>query len=224
MNEEILNYYNNLAGNYDESRFGNEYGEFIAIQETNLLKRLLSNVSQKKVLDIGCGTGRFLEFAGYGIDASPEMLKVAKIKYPNHNLFVEDAANTHFEDSFFDIVISFHLLMHLDEPTTRLILDEAYRILKKGGKLIFDVPSEKRRKIIHYKATSWHGANAFSVKNIIELTRNHWKLINYYGIVFFPVHRVSPKLRKRIITLDTKLCNSFLKEYASYLVFYLEKI
>ena len=223
MNKKIKNYYNNLASSYDENRFGNTYGQFIDSQERALLKKEIDHTNQTKTLDMACGTGRFLEFANYGIDISSEMIKVAKSKFPNRKLAVENGENTSFESAFFDTIFSFHLFMHLDKNTTENILNEAHRILKKGGRLIFDVPSAKRRKMINYKADNWHGANAFSVKEIENLIGGKWKLVSYYGILFLPIHRFPTKLRKGIIALDSLLCRTFLKAYSSYLVFIIEK-
>ena len=223
MNNKIKNYYNQLASTYDKNRFANTYGQFIDSQERQILKRVIEHSSQTKTLDMACGTGRFLDFANYGIDLSTEMIKVAKNKYPNRKLFIENAEKTHFEDDFFDQIFSFHLFMHLDKDTTKNILNEAHRILKKGGRLIFDIPSAKRRRMINYKAENWHGANEFSVKEILNLRGDKWKLVSYYGILFLPIHRFPTKFRKGIIALDSLLCRSFLKEYSSYLVFIIEK-
>ena len=221
MNTSIKNYYNNLATTYDENRFANTYGQFIDQQEKQIIQNVMGD--KGKTLDMACGTGRFLDFANYGIDISAEMIKVAKNKFPTKELFVENAEQTHFEDAFFDNILSFHLFMHLDEKVTGNILQEAHRILKKGGRLIFDIPSAKRRKAINYKADNWHGANAFSVKEINNLVGDKWKWVNYQGILFLPIHRFPIVFRKFIIPFDTMLCRSFLKEYSSYLVIILEK-
>jgi ubiquinone/menaquinone biosynthesis C-methylase UbiE len=223
LNKEIEEYYSHLANQYDQDRFDNSYGQFIDIQEKNMVRNILTE-NKEKVLDLGCGTGRFLEFAQYGMDISPEMIEIAKIKYPSRYLFTGNAMNTNFEDSFFDAIISFHLFMHFNREVTEKVLDEAHRILKKGGKIIFDIPSLKRRKIINYKSKNWHGANAISIKQVKELTSDKWNLINYYGILFMPLHRIPVAFRKNLTSIDTKLCNSILKEYSSYLVIVMEKI
>ncbi|MGB0524025.1 MAG: class I SAM-dependent methyltransferase, partial [Flammeovirgaceae bacterium] len=72
LDEEIFNYYEKLAPDYDHNRFGNTYGAFINTQEERLLSPLLH--SKKCVLDLACGTGRFLKYAHEGLDVSPAML------------------------------------------------------------------------------------------------------------------------------------------------------
>lgn len=223
MNEEVTGYYNDIADTYDSSRFGNTYGTYINQQERRILNKILKGTPSKNVLDLGCGTGRFLDFADYGVDVSTEMIRVAKAKFPTKQIFKESAANTHFDNVSFDVVISFHVFMHLEKTTMISILNEAHRILRKGGKLLFDVPSKRRRNLFGYKTEGWHGANDFLVNEIRELCSTQWRILYYSGILFFPIHRIPTKLRSKIILLDGVLCTSFLKEYSSYLLFELEK-
>jgi ubiquinone/menaquinone biosynthesis C-methylase UbiE len=223
MNKDIITYYDELAKDYDESRFSNSYGQFIDKQEREILKKIIPN-NTNRILDLGCGTGRFIDFASHGVDISSEMIKFVKMKFPEKKIYNEDAANTHFDNSTFDIIISFHVFMHLDKDKIISILDEAYRLLKSGGKLIFDVPSKKRRKLIKYKSQGWHGASDFSVNEITKIIGRKWKLHKYYGILFFPIHRFPNSLRPKVLILDKLFCKSFVKQYSSYLVFEIKKI
>lgn len=75
---DITTYYNQLAQNYDSDRFGNIYGQFLHAQERALLTRWLALLKTGSVLDLGCGTGRFLDLATHGPDASTGMLEVAR--------------------------------------------------------------------------------------------------------------------------------------------------
>lgn len=223
MNQEIKTYYDNLAVKYDVDRFSNSYGEYIHTQEYKVLNKYLDKNEIAENLDMACGTGRFLTFSDYGIDISPEMVKVAKKKYPSKTLFVGDAEQLPFKDSFFSNVTSFHLLMHLEPENLENIFKEAHRVVKKNGQFIFDVPSQKRRKLVGYKNDSWHGANQASVNSIKTMMHKDWELVAYHGIAFFPIHRIPKLLRKPIIRLDNLLCNSFLREYSSYIIFILRK-
>jgi hypothetical protein len=38
--EKIIEYYNQLASEYDENRFGNSYGQFIDFQERRILNKI----------------------------------------------------------------------------------------------------------------------------------------------------------------------------------------
>ncbi len=221
--KENTAYYNNIAINYDDDRFGNSYGKFIDFQERKLLTHLLKYSDINSTLDLGCGTGRFLDYANFGIDASEEMVKVAKLKYPEKNIDVGTAQHTNFEDCKFNIIFSFHVFMHLDKPLVLKILNEAYRILETGGRLIFDVPSKKRRNLFSFKSKTWHGANCYTVNEIKKICNKKWELTNYFGILFFPIHRIPKKLRNKFIHFDNLLVKTIIKEYSSYLVFELIK-
>ena len=80
----IVDYYNNIAEDYDYSRFENSYGCYIDKQERIVLDKL--NINPAHSLDLPCGTGRFLNYADYGCDASANMLKVATRNWPNKTL------------------------------------------------------------------------------------------------------------------------------------------
>ena len=223
MNSEIETYYNELASNYDNSRFANTYGQFIDGQEQLILSDLLKNTESLQVIELGCGTGRFLDHAETGIDISENMIGESLKKFPDKQLFIESANNTHFKDNSFEAAYSFHVFMHLDKEMILNILSEAHRILKKGGNFIFDIPSAKRRKLVNYKSDGWHGATSYSISEVKDLLGDNWTLNYSRGILFFPIHRFPRAIRSIIFKLDVLLCNSILKEYCSYLVLELVK-
>jgi len=223
LKNEIRKYYNELAENYDNSRFDNSYGQFIHNEEIRILDKYLDKHEVNFNLDIACGTGRFLDYASHGVDISEEMLKLASSKYPKLDLRVADAEELPFDDNTFNNITCFHLMMHLDQGQFENILDEANRVLKSNSYLIFDLPSAKRRKLTKYTAASWHGAYQATLDYVIKYSSTDWKLVNYHGVSFFPLHRVPKILRSKIAGIDSFLCNSVLKEYSSYLVFILQK-
>lgn len=223
MIELVKKYYDELAPTYDSNRFENSYGKFIDEQERTFLKNILSQKTKAKILDLGCGTGRFLEFANHGVDLSPRMIEVAQSKFPTTEIREGSVSNIPFEDDYFDLIYSLHVIMHLDPKITADFLAESHKKTNQNGVLIFDFPSKKRRTLANYKPKNWHAANHFSVNEILKLTQNQWKLKSYRGIVFFPIHRFPSWIRPILISIDNFLCSSFLKEYASYLIVELEK-
>lgn len=221
-NTEVRGYYNNIAPIYDTDRFKNSYGKFIDKQERRYLEKHLK--SNGKTLNLGCGTGRFMEYSDVGIDFSLEMLKVAEKKYPDLLFHCADAATTPFENNQFDQIICFHVFMHLTIEETAAIFREVNRILKPGGKFIFDYPSSERRKITKYKASNWHGANDFTKPEIEKLIHSQkWKTVHKKGVLFFPIHKFPNWLRKTVFPIDQLISTSFLKHYSSYLIHIIEK-
>jgi ubiquinone/menaquinone biosynthesis C-methylase UbiE len=220
MNKNIRHYYNDLATTYDTDRFGNSYGQYLHKQEALFLNKHLTG---QKTLNLGCGTGRFMEFATIGLDISQEMIGVAQSKFPNKSFFVSDATQMPFENNAFNAIFCLHVFMHLPTEKAIEILTEVGRILPQGGQFIVDFPSLKRRNGLGTRPQSWHGGSAYSIEMIEKLITKDWLLTTYEGILFLPIHRMPTWLRPFLRALDSWLCNSFLKQYASYLIISLEK-
>lgn len=223
MNLEIKEYYNNLAPSYDTNRFENSYGKFIDSQERLFLTNSLKNIKSNQILDLGCGTGRLLEFANYGVDFSTNMIAIAKSKFPNKEIVEGAVTYIPYTPNSFDYIFCFHVIMHLDYETTTEFLSETHQKLAYNGRLIFDFPSKKRRELLNFKSENWHGANNFSLDEIKKLTKNNWNIITRQGILFLPIQRFPVFLRPFMLKVDTFLCKTFLKEYASYIVIELQK-
>ncbi|MFK7799318.1 MAG: class I SAM-dependent methyltransferase [Aureispira sp.] len=223
MNEEIKAYYNKIANEYHQSRFSNSYGQFIHQQEDVILDKYLNKTAPLNGLDLACGTGRFLDYASHGVDISEHMLKIAQEKYPDRNLQLAAGEDLPFENDYFQQVLSFHLMMHLEHETLQLILKEVHRVTKKGGLFIFDIPSAKRRKLTRYTAKSWHGGNQIYIHELKKMLGNQWELVHYQGIAFFPLHRIPKRLRPIVRPLDSWFCTSTFKELSSHLVVVLQK-
>ena len=114
----------------------------------NVLKRN----SCKRVLDLGCGTGRhsiFLaknNFDVYAVDISETAIDIlkqrAKIENINNIHFkIADIYNTEFETNFFDSVLCVWSTGHgLKKDVYQSVL-EMHRILKPGGVLLADFMS-----------------------------------------------------------------------------------
>jgi len=97
----------------------------------------------EKVLDLGCGNGRWYKVfkekkADYfGLDNSEKLIEIAKENFPDAKFFIGDALNLPFQDNFFDKVYSIALFHHIPSDDFRIkVLEEAKRVLKPGGILI----------------------------------------------------------------------------------------
>ncbi|HTR81892.1 MAG TPA: class I SAM-dependent methyltransferase [Bacteroidota bacterium] len=98
----------------------------------------------KKLLEIGCGLGTdLLQFAKggavvTGVDLTPQSIELVEKRFDLEGLPVDarvsDAEHLPFNDGSFDVVYSFGVLHHT--PNTQKAIDEVYRVLKPGGKII----------------------------------------------------------------------------------------
>jgi ubiquinone/menaquinone biosynthesis C-methylase UbiE len=88
------------------------------------------------VLDIGCGTGRFLaqlaEIAkAWGVDPSPEMLEVARSRVGSAGLKLGSAEQLPFKDGWFERATMWLVAHLVDRPRA---FAEAARVLEPGGR------------------------------------------------------------------------------------------
>lgn len=95
------------------------------------------------ILDVGCGTGAYLEFYQrfkcnlYGIDPSAAMLEIAKTRLgETAELYLGSATEMPYTDRAFDLVISMLVLHEMDHPIRLASLGEIERVLKDDGKLL----------------------------------------------------------------------------------------
>lgn len=111
-----------------------------------LVRNLLKGKRQKRILDIGCGTGETLSFLHtlypdaklYGVDTSATAIRFSK-KRGHKNILKAKAEKLPFKDNFFDTVLFLDVLEHI--PDDQKVVHEAKRVLKKGGCIIITSPA-----------------------------------------------------------------------------------
>ena len=133
----VVEGYDIWASTYDD-----EHNPLIA-SEQKITLGLIGDVRNKRVLDVGCGTGRYCELLAKkganvtGVDPSSRMLEYARKKITHGCTFelhlgkIEDAS---FPSSHFDIVVSALTVGHI--PDMGPVIRKISSIIKKRGTLI----------------------------------------------------------------------------------------
>lgn len=121
------------------------------------LKHLTKYVKQgDRVLDLGCGNGRFyeelktLKISYTGIDHSGGLIEQAQKKFGEEAIFMYgDALSLPFKKNSYDVVYSFAVLHHIPSKQFRkLFFEEIDRVLKDDGIAIITVWNIWQKKFI----------------------------------------------------------------------------
>lgn len=108
--------------------------------EEPLVREVTHDLPIGIALDVACGTGRhaaWLHAAGhrtFGVDATPEMLDVARARVPDAEFRLGDFTNLPFADDTFDFAICALALTHLRDPTPAI--RELARVVRPGGRVV----------------------------------------------------------------------------------------
>jgi len=123
--------YDEIATQYDSRYQADHYPQ--------LEEEVAAFVRDRRVLEVGCGTGYWLAVAQAagadvaGVDASEHMLSLARRRLPNAELMTGRAESLSWDDSTFDRVICINALHHFDDPSR--FIGEAARVLRPSGQM-----------------------------------------------------------------------------------------
>ena len=107
----------------------------------NFVEKHLPDLQHKSLLDFGCGTGKFCQYAErksaaqiLGIDLSPAMIEEARKTTHNTKYICGEIADITLSENTFDVIVTALVMGHLEnlEPA----LNKLLRSLKPGGLFI----------------------------------------------------------------------------------------
>ena len=137
---------------YNRTLFAKSMYKDFSKEITNTISNKSKINSNKKVLELGCGTGiiSFLlsnydkryNIQRYCLDFSINMLQIAKKRCPY--CVQSDMEAIPFKESYFDIIYIHSALHHF--PSFKKIMEEVRRILKPDGILIIQEPPASKIK------------------------------------------------------------------------------
>ncbi len=137
-----------LALNYDK----NMNRKFFKLR-LDIIKRLFKSEKHEILVDIGCGTGIFLDYlhkdfkVGIGIDNCKEMVDFAKKRHKKRNIkyIIGKGDVLPLADNSADFVLSMGVLENIKDKKKHI--NESLRVLKKGGILFLTTPIRSMTKL-----------------------------------------------------------------------------
>ena len=193
--------YDQLASTYDRRFAGGE--------QSGIAKALLAfckKLDPRSVLEVGCGTGRWLaelraryaaagtKHQHHGLDLSTAMLAEARIRDSGLNLSRGRASRLPFLPSTFDLVYCVNALHHYVRPQEFIF--EARRLLRPGGALaVFGMDPRPER-------CTWYVYRFFEGTHVTDLRRYpawgtvldwmiaagfeqiHWRVVERYDHIY----------------------------------------
>ncbi|VVB95970.1 tRNA (uracil(54)-C(5))-methyltransferase [uncultured archaeon] len=187
-NNRVKEYFEDIASDFD-SYYEKPNGFFDKVindwlRRPGLIKRmkisleLSSPISGKRVLDVGCGSGKFVVECAkngakvVGIDISKEMIKIAKDFCKKNNVEAELRIGDSTQDlpNGFDVCVALGVFEYFKDP--KPILNKMFTSTRTGGKVIFSVPSlfafqtPFREILLHYRDVKCY---YYTEKNVLTL-------------------------------------------------------
>lgn len=135
-------------------------------------------VEGMRLLDIGCGTARILNYLPptltyHGFDLSQEYIDEAVARYPGRGTFrcaMVEEATLQGEPSF-DLVLAVGVLHHLDDEALLQLLGLAKTAMKEGGRLVTIDPcfDQAQNPIARFLVSKDRGQNVRSAGQYRDL-------------------------------------------------------
>lgn len=179
------------------------YSQYLEEQTAYVFSKYVDSILQytsenDRILDVGCGTGQSLQMLREkgrqetcGIDISTSSIEMCTKKQLDCQLY--DGTRFPFDDNSFDLVGSYNVLEHTDNPVH--FLEEQLRVLKSGGHLLVVCPnflSICNNYHPHTKGFTQKYKNIASMIRLSSLSPQHVAREGYFQKMT-PVVRESPE-------------------------------
>jgi len=154
-----------------------------------------------RLLDVGFGSGAFLEVAGEmgwnaeGIDFDPKAVELAKAR--GLNVSCVSAANLTKQENEYDVITLSHVIEHVYDPVP--LLSDLYRLLKPGGVLWLETPNLESCGAQRFGA-NWRGLeiprhlllfNARSLRRVVSQVGFNKISQHWHAMVLFSIYTES---------------------------------
>lgn len=129
--QDVIDFFDRLAPGWDADM----------VKSDAIIGKILDGAevsAGKRVLDVACGTGVMIPYyldqgaEVSAIDISPEMVRIAREKFPDISIFCGDVETTAFDDKF-DCIVVYNAFPHFPEPEQ--LIRRLSGLLAPGGTL-----------------------------------------------------------------------------------------
>ena len=231
-------FYSKEASEYDKKRWLSGTGQYVDKTQKEIVASMLGDISGKKILEIGAGTGRFsLLLAEMGgevtaLDISQEMLDIVKGKAEKANLLnkikvVQSDASEKipFSSDTFDFCITINALSHIQNSDS--LFGEVHRALKKNGVFLSNYPNlisiyfpfgaivNLRKKSFQKNVfTKWYTLN--EIKRLNKM--NNFCMVSIVGHMHFPIN-INNNIFLGLVKLFDKIFRGNILKYIAPIIF-----
>ncbi len=217
--KKIADHYNDYSHRYDQKN--------AAAHQTMIdrlaLQKIKEYVPSKRVLEVGCGTGIWMEELQpivksiAGVDLSAGMVEQAKRK--GLDARIGDVESLPFPNASFDFIYSYRVLPHV--PNLPQAFAEMKRVLRKDGRAILMLYNKKSLKFLSRKKKMEEKVFTvfYSVKEIMALDRTI-TFIGGYKVLPYPKKLAKVHGFNWLYGKAEQICSrTFLKKYGGNLLF-----
>ena len=170
-------------------------------------EKFFKNISNKRILEIGCGDGGIVQFLKeknkvFAVDLSKNGVRFLKKK--GIEAYQVDVSNEAlpFKNQSLDFVIILETLEHLKSP--QAAIEEIQRVLKKDGIMLASIPNPRNMHKLMYPCL-------FNLRNFKKFLKNNKfriEQITSYGICPPFYKQMKPYLDRKYIQQKSKLNKS----------------
>lgn len=121
----------------------NQVWKHTPVQDPNIWTswEVIKDFVGKKCLELGCGNYPKIPLDKNSFFLDLSEVAVSNLRDKGLNAYLGSAENLPFEDDFFDLVVAWEVLEHVDND--KKAFSEISRVLKNGGHFLFSVPLGK---------------------------------------------------------------------------------
>ncbi len=141
-----------------------------------------------RLLEIGFGEGygseivgpRVAEYVGVEVDDDAVLHAARTYQDLNRSFLRYDGARLPFDDGTFDLIISFQVIEHVDNPAG--FLEEARRVMKATGSALIVTPNRNHRVLDGERPFNRYHVREFNPPELEALMREAFENVVLFGI------------------------------------------